>query len=423
MASKSKQKYDPARALLQTLPVPSGEREDYWEANLELTDKLRVMGTLRNCFLILTRDDRWDKVLAFDQFSNQVTKLKPPPYERGEAGHWGDADDSRTMLWLAQHYRVNAEHKTLLRAVNAAANERPVHPVRDYFAGLEWDRRPRLENWLHEYLGAAIDDYTRAVGLKFMVGAVARVMRPGCKMDNVLILEGEQGRWKSTALATLAGAWFGDTPFTIGDKDAYQVIRGHLIYELAELDGFSRAESSRAKAFFSSTHDTYVPKYVAWAVKVPRQCVFAGSVNHGAYLRDTTGNRRYWPVRIERADIAALTADRDQLWAEALQRYREGARWWVQEDELPVFSREQELRYVGDAFEDLIGDWLADRKETTMEKILADCLKLDHAKWTQAEQTRVGNVMQSLGWVRRRYTTGRRGYFYIRAEREPGQEG
>jgi predicted P-loop ATPase len=207
------------------------------------------------------------------------------------------------------------------------------------------------------YCGAAEDDYTRLAGSKFLIGAVARVMRPGCKMDNVLILEGPQGRWKSTAFSILAGAWFGDTPFAIGDKDAYLQMRGNLIYELAELDGFSRTESSRAKAFFSSRYDTFVPKYVAWAIKVPRQLVFAGTVNHGTYLRDTTGNRRYWPVKIERADIEELARDRDQLWAEACTRFAEGGRWWVEESERPLFELEQELRYVGDAYEDLIREW------------------------------------------------------------------
>lgn len=422
--AKKPDKYDAAKAVLATLPPPEGEKTDYWEQNLELNDKLRILGTLRNAFLILTRDDRWAGVLAFDQFSNQLIKLKAPPFDRGEAGPWGDVDDSRTMIWLAHEYRVNVDHKTLMRAVVSAAHENPVHPVHDYFGALKWDGVERLPKWLSTYLGAEENEYSRSVGIKFLVGAVARVMRPGCKMDNVLILEGAQGRWKSAALETLAGAWFGDTPFTIGDKDAYLVIRGNLIYELAELDGFSRAESSRAKAFFSSRYDTFVPKYVAWAVKVPRQVVFSGTVNHGTYLRDTTGNRRYWPVRIERADIERLRSDRDQLWAEAVDRYGKGERWWVQEEELELFSLEQEARYVGDAYEDRVHAWLVGKSDCTMQQLLEDCLKLEVVKWSIAEQTRVGNVMQKLGWERKRYSSGRRGYYYSAPrEREPGEEG
>ncbi len=201
------------------------------------------------------------------------------------------------------------------------------------------------------------------------------------------------------------------------------MIRGNIIYELAELDGFSRAESSRAKAFFSSPYDTFVPKYVAWATKIPRQCVFAGTVNHGTYLRDTTGNRRYWPIRIRRADVEAIVRDRDQIWAEAVHRYREGTRWWVEPDEVEIFESEQSLRYVGDAYEDRIREALAGEDETTMHKVLSDVLKLEISKWTRAEQTRVGEVMQTLGWERRRRATGKRDYYYARAKREPGEEG
>jgi putative DNA primase/helicase len=307
----------------------------------------------------------------------------------------------------------------------AAAHERPFHPVREYFAKLKWDQTPRLETWLATYLGASEGEYSRLAGAKFLIGAVARVMRPGCKMDNVLILEGEQGRWKSSALAVLAGDWFSDTPFTIGDKDAYLQMRGNLIYELAELDGFSRAESSRAKAFFSSRYDTFVPKYVAWSIKVPRQCVFCGTVNHGTYLRDTTGNRRYWPVRIERADLDKLGADRDQIWAEAMARFTEGTRWWVEEGERELFSLEQELRYVGDAYEEKIRVWAMEKTEFTMAQVFEDCLKLEVSKWSRAEQTRIGEVLATLGWGKtdRGSNVKPPRYVYRRNEREPGVEG
>lgn len=420
---KKPERYNPTEVFLRAVPPPDGEDAGFWERALEYNEKGRIVSSLKNAYTILSCHEAWKGVLAFDEFSFQVVKRAAPPYERGKAGPWSDEDDHRTMVWMSHHLRVNVDKRTLSQAVDTAAKDNPFHPVKDYLAALKWDGTPRLEHWLHTYLGAVDDEYTRKVGLKFLIGAVARVMRSPCKMDTVLILEGEQGRWKSTALSVLAGAWFMDTPFTIGDKDAFLVIRGSLIVELAELDGFTRAESSRAKAFFSSPTDTFVPKYVAHAIKVPRQCVFAGTVNYGTYLRDTTGNRRYWPVRVQRADIEALRADRDQIWAEAVQRYQEGMRWWVEPDEMDLFSREQDLRYVGDAYEDKIASWLTGRTEATMEQVLSDCLHLETAKWTRAEQTRIGEVMQSLGWEKRRRANGRRGYFYAPREREPGEEG
>jgi putative DNA primase/helicase len=427
MAEKKK-RYSAAAAIIENLPPPPvGEADDYWEKNLEYNDKNRIVVSLRNIVLVISRNEDWAGVIAFDQFSNQVVKRKPPPFAHSLPGPWDDGDDLETVLWISQHYGFNADKKLVMQAVLAVARRHQFHPVREWFATLVWDKKPRLETWLAQYLGASEGEYSRLVGKKFLVGAVARVMRPGCKMDNVLILEGEQGRWKSTALRTLAGeAWFSDTPFTIGEKDAYLVMRGVLIYELAELDGFSRTESSRGKAFFSSGSDTYVQKYVAWAIKVPRQLVFCGTVNHGTYLRDTTGNRRYWPVKIARADIEKLARDREQLWAEAVHLFAAGERWWVQENEREIFELEQNLRYVGDAYEDKIRAHVAQstREEHTMQQILEEALHLETSKWTRAEQIRVGEVMAAIGW--RRVDRGQKyspRYVYKRAEREPGEEG
>lgn len=420
----SSKRYDAAKAILDNLPPPDGEPSDYWERNLELTDKHRVVSSLRNMFLILTRDERWRGVLAFNQFANQEVKLKAPPYDGGLAGPWSDLDDLMACIWISHNYQCNPDKRTVMHAVQAAAMQSAFHPAREFFNALKWDGTERLATWLADYLGAERNDYSRMVGTKFLIGAVARVYVPGCKMDNVLILEGPQGRLKSSALACLAGEWFSDTPFTIGDKDAYLVIRGNLIYELAELDGFTRAESSRAKAFFSSPYDTYVPKYAARALRVPRQVVFAGTVNHGTYLRDTTGNRRYWPVKTQRADLEGLAAAREQLWAEAVHGFQAKVPWWVRAEEQEVFEHEQLLRYVGDAYEDRLRLYLADQRETTMEKILSEGLRLEVSKWTRAEQTRVGEVLQSIGWEkRRRQVGGERVYYYARREREPGEEG
>jgi putative DNA primase/helicase len=200
----SKQKYDAKKALLANLPPPEGEADDYWEKNLEQNDKLRIVASLRNIFLILTRDDRWAGVIGFDEFANQVVKRRSPPFDGAEAGPWSDIDDLRTALWLSQHYRFNADKKLVIHAVITAAHERRFHPVREYFKSLKWDGTGRLQTWLAQYCGASENEYTQLAGKKFLIGAVARVMRPGCKMDNVLILEGPQGRWKSTVAQTLA---------------------------------------------------------------------------------------------------------------------------------------------------------------------------------------------------------------------------
>jgi hypothetical protein len=356
--AKGKEKYNPTKALIETLPVPTGEPDDYWEKNLEQNDKLKIIASLRNAFPHPHARRSLGRACSGSTSSrNQVVKRKPPPFDGGEAGAVGRHRRPAHRALALAPLPLQRGQEARDAGGDWPRPRRPFHPVREYFAASSGTSTPRLATWLATYCGASENEYTQLAGVKFLDRRRGARDAPGCKMDNVLILEGEQGRWKSTALATLAGEWFGDTPFAIGDKDSYLQMRGNLIYELAELDGFSRAESSRAKAFFSSRYDTFVPKYVAWAIKVPRQLVFAGTVNHGTYLRDTTGNRRYWPVKIERADIDELARDRDQLWAEAVHRFNEGERWWVEESERELFSLEQELRYVGDAYEDLIREW------------------------------------------------------------------
>jgi putative DNA primase/helicase len=371
---------------------------DSWKRLLQFNAKNLPLATLLNISLILSNDPRWSGVLAYDDFSMKVITRKPSPLDQAVVGDWTDVQDSRTTAWLSQFYQLNAPTKLVREAIMMAANSKSFHPVQEYLASLEWDGEERLDTWTIVYLGATPSDYVKLAGAKWLIAGVARVMRPGCKVDNVLIIEGDQGSLKSTALAIFGGPWFMDTPFVIGERDAYMQIRGAWVVELAELDGFSRSESSRAKAFFSSNQDVYRAPYAAWVQTIKRQCVFAGSVNHGAYLRDTTGNRRYWPILAGAIDIESLRRDRDQLWAEAAVRYADGTPWWVSEDEVALFAIEQEAREVTDAYEDAIADYLIGKSEVMMADILKGALGLAQRDWSLALQTRVGESLARLGW-------------------------
>jgi predicted P-loop ATPase len=220
--------------------------------------------------------------------------------------------------------------------------------------------------------------------------------------------------------------WFTDEIAEIGSKDAAQQMRGIWIIEIAELDAISRAEVSRIKAFLTRTTDRYRPPYERYVVEVPRQCVFAGSVNPETYLRDETGNRRFWPVRCRNIDLDALARDRDQLWAEAVVRYRQGAIWWLDEPELIADAKaEQDQRYQADAWDARIDRWLAYERrrvnhgygnyddwrdeEVTRATPLADisvgevlehALGIEPARWTRADQMRVGAYLKTRQWER-----------------------
>jgi predicted P-loop ATPase len=260
-----------------------------------------------------------------------------------------------------------------------------------------------------------------------MISAVARIMRPGVKADHMLILEGPQGAKKSTAIKVLTGeTWFTDELAEIGSKDAAQQMRGIWIIEIAELDAISRAEVSRIKAFLTRTTDRYRPPYERYVVEVPRQCVFAGSVNPDTYLRDETGNRRFWPVRCGTINLDGLRRDRDQLWAEAVARYREGAIWWIDDPVLVAGAKaEQDARYQSDAWDARIDRWLVFERrrvnrgysgyddwhdeeversspltDVSVGEILEGALGIEAGRWSRADQMRVTAYLKARGWQR-----------------------
>jgi predicted P-loop ATPase/phage/plasmid primase-like uncharacterized protein len=398
-----------------------------WRQRLRRAEKSHaLLPSLDNVFAILSNDEKWKGVFGFEQFSLRVMKLKPPPFDGGEVGEWTDRDDARCVLWLGQTYSFSPRSDVVMDAVFLVADRNRYHEVRDYLAGLQWDGVERLRAWLVRYLLVADSEYVQLAGFKWLLGAVGRVMKPGCKMDNVLILEGVQDAGKSAAFWTLFGRqWFTDANIVIGDKDAFAVMAGKWVIELAELDALSKSDSSQAKRFFTTAVDTYRPPYAKRAIDVPRQSVFAGTVNFDTYLKDESGNRRYWPVKTgARLDLRSLAADRDQIWAEAYKTYCEWetanaeaggilpAPWQVLPAEKPLFSAEQEARYEGDIYETMIARFVAMLTKVTMEDILGDCLKLEIAKWTPNEQRRVGKAMKSLGWVRKRESTGNRDWYY-----------
>ena len=392
-----------------------------WEMKLARSEKGTLLPTLGNVHLILANHRAWQGVIAQDDFAGRVVKRRVPPFQQGELGEWSDMDDIRCVLWLSQSYGIAVRQDIVMSAVLLVADQHHYHDVREYLEGLVWDGTSRVRSWPTKYLHVADSEYVQLAGMKWMIAAVARVMQPGCKADNVLILEGKQGWGKSTALEVLAGKpWYTNSPIRIGEKDTYAVMAGKWIIELAELDSLNKSDSSAAKSFFATETDRFRNFYGKRATDVHRQGVFAGSVNFDTYLKDESGNRRYWPIRVGGpVDIEALRRDRDQLWAEAVHLYRRRVIWHVTEEERPLFEIEQTERYEGDVYEDKIARAIEYSSRTTMEEILADVLKLDTSKWTLPEQRRVGKALKSLGWVRKRESTGKRGWYYVPEEEAP----
>ena len=406
----------------QVLSVVRPPAAGGWKDQLARTENGSLIAHMQNVELILGNDERWAGVISFSAFSSKIVKVRTPPYGGG-TGDWSDIDDIRVMKWLAQQYNLRVKASSVIEAVSVVAHDNSFHPVRNYLNNLEWDRLPRLDTWLNTVMGVTQSGYSAKVGKRWMISAVARVMRPGCKADSVMILEGGQGEGKSTAMSILGGDWFMDTPFALGDKDGFQAIRGKWIIELGELDSFNKAESTKAKQFFSASTDTYRESYGRRTNDVPRQCVFVGTTNQDEYLKDATGNRRYWPVACTKVDLEQLREIRDQLWAEAMFCYEAGEIWWVNRDEAAMFSEAQDERFVVDEWEGPILTWLEESQigeTTTGSEVLASALKLDFGHWGKPEQMRVGAIMHRLGWRRVRLPalakSGQRPWAYKKPE-------
>ncbi len=393
-------------AKSQELPTTKDEVESeelLWLRNKDGTPKTVVLN-IRNALL----DDEFKGVLALNAFSNKIVKLKKPPYKNAELGEWTDVDNTYTALWISKKYGFSPDSAKIQEVVIAIAHENAFNPVKDYLNGLKWDKISRVEKWLSRYLGATDNEYSHLIGKTWLISAVARVMQPGCKADNVLILEGKQGIGKSTALRVLFGnEYFSDTPIDIGSKDAYLAIQGVWCVELAELDTLNRTDAERAKAFISSQIDKFRPPYGKNDMSFKRQCVFAGTVNRDSYLKDMTGNRRYLPVKCEVIDREALERDRDMLWAEVVELYMAGEKWWFDSDN-PLVLEEQESRLVEDVWQDKVVEYIESHSTQSYFTIteIFDALDIPVANRKQTQQNQIVNIFKSLGFEKKRIRKG-----------------
>jgi hypothetical protein len=306
--------------------------------------------------------------------------------------------------WLQRETGIATSKRSVLEALPPIAKLQRFHPLKGYLRSLTWDGTSRIEYLLPGLLGTEDTPLSRAYGARWMISAVARIMNPGCKVDTMLVLEGRQGKLKSTALATLAGNpdWFADTPLKIGHNDAYLQLQGVWIYEIGELASFRGKRNDDLKLYVSSRVDRFRAPYERAVQDWPRQCVFAGTTNDDTYLDDDTGARRYWSVRCE-GDILinGIKQYRDQLWAEAVASYDQGVKWWLHEDSLIEAQAESALlRQVGDPWTGALPPLMQAYSEKGIQTHIA--LSLLGENLTKANEMRMCSVLKTLGWVKRR---------------------
>lgn len=437
-----------------TPPAPRGaldpeERCESTESYLRVNRRGDPRPTLANALEVLVRDARLDGVFAWDEMRGGAVVRTPPPWSGGlfDPAPWRgerpvrDEDLSQLVAWLDRVYGLATSTDIAARALHAAAHRHSYHPVRAWLEALpacEADAGPDsetlLNTWLTRFLGVEDTPYARRVGRWWMISAVARAIQPGCKADAALVLEGPQGAGKSTAIAALCPRreWLLDSEIDPAKdaRDAYQAIRGRWIVELAELDGLSRrSEAAAIKRFLSSTEDSYRPSYARFVVDVPRGCVFVGTVNEVDYLRDNTGNRRFWPVSCTTIDVAGLREARETLWSQALAAYRSDVhnvrRWTPTRGEVAMLTAEQDERRMRDPLLGRVAVRLQGRSRITMRELLDDVLEVPVAGQSHTLSVRLGTILRDLGWERRREGGGSRQRYYVRldAASNPGHEG
>lgn len=332
----------------------------------------RIIADERNVLLALRVAPELIELVRFNEFQNRVEFGRVPPWRKVFLSDpWEDQDDLHLQTFLQEHGLELRQRNSIAECVAAVARDWTVHPVREYLAALKWDAEPRLQIWLTEYLNAeGPPDYLAAVGSKFLISAVARVESPGCQVDHVLTLEGPQGVGKTQTVKILGEPWVTDGLPDLHSKDAAIHLAGVWFVEIAELAAMRRTEIEAVKAFLSRRDDRYRPPYARRSVDVPRQCVFVATTNEAAYLRDPTGNRRFWPVRCGKTiNLDGLAGDRDQLWAEAVHRYQQGEVWHPTDSEARLAIAEQEQRVLTTELEQQVAAYLERKADEGMTEI------------------------------------------------------
>jgi predicted P-loop ATPase len=427
-----------AAQRVQEQAEPEFEAAEAQEIRRELYDSLtkddkgKIAKSTSNLYRIVQGDPALQNCMVYNIFARAVCSLRElpatqglqsgAPFVRGQA--WRDVDDSRLKVWLQDIYHTSWAIEDVAKTVNLVADTRHWHPVRERLEAIEWHGDQLLDRWLIDYLGADDTAYTRAVSRKWLVSAVARIYQPGCKAECMLVLEGEQGIGKSSAIRALAldPHWFSDSELSLDDAaQSAQALHGKLIIEVPELSALSKAQVETIKAYLSRQIDHYRAPYEKRAESIPRQSIFAGSTNDTQYLKDSTGNRRFWPVRCAppsgKADILGLSTIVEQLWAEARQAYLMGETWWLDDQDheaLAIAKDIQESRTEDDPWVELLRERLDLGVRYVTTDDVAQALGIDIAKLDPRTGLRFGKVLRALGLTRKRISVnGQRVYAYV----------
>jgi hypothetical protein len=390
----------------------------FWDA-----DKSRWNVSRKTVIAALRHDPLLANTMGFNQLSNNMELRQDWPVPQARAGRIKGSADLLLGDWLSKQYKLpSITRQAITEAMETVAHENAWHPIHDYLKGLQWDGTSRLDKWLvwtlgetPESLGPVMVEYFGLVGRYWLLGMINRVMEPGCKFDYCPVLEGPGGLGKSTMVEVLAStAWYSDTQFEIGKgKESSEQVGGVWAIELGEMSAMGKAEVTAVKAFITSKVDRYRPAYARTIEEFPRQCVLVGTTNENTYLRDRTGNRRFWPIPVKQPiKTSWLARWRDQLFAEAYALYLEGKPYTPsREQEERLFVPMQEARLIETAVTSELltvltrepgkgtyADLVNNLTEFVTIDMLCHALGADAGKAPAGMQTEIRTWMNSQGW-------------------------
>lgn len=372
----------------------------------------KTLTNVVNFFISVKIASELSDLLRFNMFNRDIEFKKPAIWHKGDRFNrsWTDSDAIQLKYHLSNVQHFEPSIQLIHEAAEVVAKINSYHPVRDYLEGLTWDGTVRTEKWLTDYCGCKDDKYTRMAGKTTLLAAIARIYDPGIKFDHMLVLEGNQGIGKSTVCNILGGEWYGDILLNAHDKDTIDAMRNKWIIEVSEMECTRRVETQALKAFISRQVDRVRPAYARITQDFPRQSIFLGTINPEAelgYLKDMTGNRRFWPVEVHYIDMARLRKDRNQIWAEILHTYKQGVNLYITDTEVADLAEEEaDKRRVKDPWLEKVDIWLSKpddegyrRDVVTGLEVFEDCIGGTARYFTRREQNRIANIMyRELRW-------------------------
>lgn len=379
-------------------PVPASAEAAWDQIGVAKAMNGQPVLNVDNVVRVLVGWEAFKDIIWFDSF-HQRYFTRWGKMKGTKPREWSDIDDINLTVLLQREFGLlRLSSDTVSAGIRCRAHQCVRNEPKEWMEAVRWDGRPRIDNFFRDYFGAKESGYVCAVSRNFWVGMVARIFRPGCQLDNMVILEGKQGIFKSRALEAIGGEWYMEAAEDISNKDFFVAMAGKLLVEIADLDSFSRADTNRIKKVITCRTDRYRMPYARATADFPRQSIFVGTTNEQHYLRDNTGGRRFWPITCGEVKIENIKKDRPLLFAEAVRRYLAGEDWYkVPQDETEA---QQEGRRQFDEWENIIEPAIRAgcRTELFLYEVAA-MVGIDQAKLDIQVQRRLGGILRRLGWT------------------------